>query len=185
MTFARAVLDCAFKKCCMRSGGYDGGRRNYFFPRLGTVNSARGHSCPVRTVIIGKCMYLRFVVADIDGDSERALGVFHAVRYLRAAGKLHAYEEDQHDIVRWWFNENLERPTRFTASRAPFYRKKSRALSWFKDTATEHLARVRDLAAILENHGVPVRTVKAKRVGYVVYEDEYQIVAEPFADTEC
>jgi len=30
-----------------------------------------------------------------------------------------------------------------------------------------------------------VRTLKAKRVGYVVYEDEYQIVAEPFADTEC
>ena len=30
-----------------------------------------------------------------------------------------------------------------------------------------------------------MRTLKAKRVGYVVYEDEYQIVAEPFADTEC
>jgi hypothetical protein len=46
-------------------------------------------------------MYLRFVVADIDEDSERALGVFHAVRYLRDAGKLYAYEEDQHDMVRW------------------------------------------------------------------------------------
>jgi len=130
-------------------------------------------------------MYLRFVVTEIDEDSERALGVFHAVRCLRDMGKLYPYEEDHHDMVRWWFNENLERPTRFTASRAPFYRKKSRALSWFKDTATEHLARVRDLVAILENHGVPVRTRKAKRVGYVVYEDEYQIVAEPFADTEC
>jgi hypothetical protein len=53
-------------------------------------------------------MYLRFVVADIDENSERALGVFHAVRYLRDAGKLYAYEEDQHDMVRWWFNENLE-----------------------------------------------------------------------------
>jgi hypothetical protein len=31
-------------------------------------------------------MYLRFVVADIDEDSERALGVFNAVRYLRDAG---------------------------------------------------------------------------------------------------
>ena len=51
--------------------------------------------------------------------------------------------------------------------------------------ATEHLSRVRELVAILENYGAPVRTLKAKRVGYVVYEDEYQIVAEPFADTEC
>ena len=169
----------------MRTGSYDGSRRNYFFPRLETIESTRGMSSPVRTVMIGKCMYLRFVVADIDEDSERALGVFHAVRCLRAAGKLHSYEEEQHDMVRCWFNENLERPTRFTASKAPFYRKKSRALSWFKDTATEHLARVRELVAILENHGVPVRTLKVKRVGYVVYEDKYQIVAEPFADTEC
>ena len=118
-------------------------------------------------------MYLRFVVADIDEDSERALGVFHAVRYLRDAGKLYAYEEDQHDMVRWWFNENLEKPTRFTASKPPFYRKKNKAICWFKHTASEHLARVRELAAILDNHGVPVRTLKAKRVGYVVYEDEY------------
>jgi hypothetical protein len=130
-------------------------------------------------------MYLRFVVADIDEDSERALGVFHAVRYLRDAGKLYPYEEDQHDMVRWWFNENLGKPTRFTASKPPFYRKKNKAICWFKHTASEHLARVRELAAILDNHGVPVRTLKAKRVGYVVYEDEYQIVAEPFADTEC
>jgi hypothetical protein len=53
MTFARAVPDGVFKKCCMRSGGYDGSRRNYFFPRLATANSARGYSCPVRTVKIG------------------------------------------------------------------------------------------------------------------------------------
>ena len=130
-------------------------------------------------------MYLRFVVADIDEDSERALGVFHAVRYLRDAGKLYAYEQDQHDMVRWWFNENLGKPTRFTASKPPFYRKRNKAICWFKHTASEHLARIRELAAILDNHGVPVRTLKAQRVGYVVYEDEYQIVAEPFADTEC
>jgi len=133
----------------------------------------------------GIFMYLRFVVTETDEDSERALGVFHAVRYLRDVGKLHEYEEEQHDIVRWWFNENLERPSRFTTSKAPFYRKKNRALSWFKDTAVEHLAHVRELVSILENHGVHVRILKAKRVGYVVYQDEYQIVAEPFADTNC
>ena len=88
-------------------------------------------------------MYLRFVVADIDEDSERALGVFHAVRYLRDAGRLYPYEEDQHDIVRWWFDENLEKPTRFTASKPPFYRKKNKAISWFKHTALEHLATFR------------------------------------------
>ncbi len=129
-------------------------------------------------------MYLRFVVADIDEDSEKELGVFHAVRNLREDGKLYHYEEDQHDLIRGWFNENLEKPTRFTASKPPFYRKKNKAISWFKDSAHEHLAHVRSLVAILQNHGIPVRMLKTERVGYIVYEDEYQVVAEPFSDTQ-
>ena len=134
---------------------------------------------------MGIAMYLRFVVTDIDEDSERKLGVFHAVGNLRRQGRLFFYEEQLHDSIRQWFNENLERPTRFTASKPPFYRKKSKALSWFKDTAHEHIARVREFTVILENHGVPVRMLKTNRVGYVVYEDEYQVVAEPFADVRC
>ena len=130
-------------------------------------------------------MYLRFVVAKIDEDSERALGVFHALRQVRDAGMLFPYEEDHHDEVRGWFNLYLDAPTRFTAAKAPFYRKKNRALCWFKDTAVEHIAQIRELVAILENHDVYVRTLKAKRVGYVVYEDEYQVAAQPFADLNC
>ena len=181
MTFVRAAQGAAFRKCCLRSGSYDGSRRNYFFPRL-EPQIGTGSADPVR---VGSSMYLRFVIAEIDGDSERALGVFHAVWNLRDAGKLYTYEEDQHDTVRWWFSANLKRPTRFTAAKAPFYRKKNRGLSWFKDTATDHIAQIRELVAILENHSVHVQALKAKRVGYVVYEDEYQIVAEPFADTNC
>jgi hypothetical protein len=75
---------------------------------------------------------------------------------LRDAEKLHVHEEEHHDSVRWGFHENLEKPTHFTASKPPFYRKKSRAISRFKDNATEHLARVRELVAILETQGVPV-----------------------------
>jgi hypothetical protein len=107
--------------------------------------------------------------------------VFHAIRNLRDDGKLSEYEQEQDDVIDKWFDENLEKPTRFTASKPPFYRKKSKAISWFKDSAHEHLARVRSLVAILQNHGVSVRMLKTDRVGYVVYEDEYQIVAEPFA----
>jgi hypothetical protein len=39
--------------------------------------------------------------------------------------------------------------------------------------------------AILHDHDVPVQMLKAERVGYIVYTDEYQVVAEPFADTRC
>ena len=126
-------------------------------------------------------MYLRFVVAEIDEDSEKELGVFHAVWNLRTRGKLFQYEEDEHDLIREWFSANLQKPTRFTASKPPFYRKKSKAISWFKDSADEHLSRIRSLVAILQNHGIAVQMLRTDRVGYIVYEDEYQIVAEPFA----
>jgi len=48
----RAVLGSGFKKCCMLSGHYDGSRRNYFFPRIETVESARGEIAP-RGLTIG------------------------------------------------------------------------------------------------------------------------------------
>lgn len=127
-------------------------------------------------------MYLRFVVSQLDEDSSRELGVFHAVGNLRDEGKLFDYEEEHHEEIRQWFNQNLEKPSRFTAAKPPFYRKQNRAISWFKDSAHEHLSRIRDLVAILQNHGVLVRVLKTDRVGYVVYEDEFQIVAEPFSD---
>jgi hypothetical protein len=41
------------------------------------------------------------------------------------------------------------------------------------------------MAEILVRHGIGVEVLKAERVGYVVYEDEFQIVAEPFADVRC
>jgi hypothetical protein len=126
-------------------------------------------------------MFLRFVVSEIHGDSQRELGVFHAMGDLRQRGVLSEYEEHQHDLIREWFNQHLEKPTRFTASKPPFYRKRSKAISWFKDSAVEHIARARSLVVILEHHGVSVQMLKTDRVGYVVYEDEYQIVAEPFA----
>jgi hypothetical protein len=126
-------------------------------------------------------MYLRFVVAEIHPNSQRELGVFQAVADLRNDGKLYPYEEEQHDVIRQWFNDNLEKPKRFTASKPPFHRKQNRAISWFKDSAHQHLVYIRALIAILENHGLSVRMLTTERVGYVVYEDEYQIVAEPFA----
>jgi hypothetical protein len=126
-------------------------------------------------------MYLRFVVSDIDKDSERELGIFHGVQNLRDTGALYPHEEEAHDLICKWFDAHLEKPSRFTASKPPHYRKKSKAISWFKDGARGHLAHARSLVAILENHGVFVETRKTDRVGYVVYEDEFQIVAEPFS----
>lgn len=87
--------------------------------------------------------------------------------------------------MRDWFDENLKKPDRFTASKPPFYRKQSKAISWFKDTAKDHIERIRQMIEILERHGIVIHTYRAERVGYIVYEDEFQIVAEPFSDVVC
>jgi hypothetical protein len=133
----------------------------------------------------GMVMYLRFVVPKIDEDSERMVGVFHALWDLRCRGALCPHEEEEHDCLRWWFNQYLEMPTRFTAAKPPYVRKKWRAICWFKDSAHSHIAQMWGMVAILEEHGVLVRMLKEERVGYVVYEDEYQVVAQPFAETRC
>jgi hypothetical protein len=39
------------------------------------------------------------------------------------------------------------------------------------------------MIVLLERHDVPVRMIKTTRPGYVVYEDNFQIVAVPFADS--
>jgi hypothetical protein len=129
-------------------------------------------------------MLIRFVVLSIDEDSLRETGVFQAVYHLRDQGKLHDYEESLLQEVRHWFNAHLKKPARFTTSKPPYYRKQSRAISWFKESAVEHIAKVRQLAGILEAHDISTRMIKTDKPGYVVYEDEYQVVAEPFADSD-
>ena len=53
-------------------------------------------------------------------------------------------------------------------------------MCWFKPAAREHILRIRDIVAILENHGVTTKMLVTRRPGYVVYEDEHQVAAIPF-----
>jgi hypothetical protein len=43
---------------------------------------------------------------------------------------------------------------------------------------------MQEMVAVLKNHEVPVHIIKSTRPGYVVYEDEFQVVSEPFHDTK-
>jgi hypothetical protein len=54
---------------------------------------------------------------------------------------------------------------------------------WFKTTATVHLAKMHEMRCVVEQSGVWVYVIKTPRPGYVVYEDEFHVVAEPFAET--
>jgi hypothetical protein len=170
----------------MQFGLFDGSRRSHFFQGVDSPPRVRLTSRrPSAREFHGMVMYLRFVVTHIDEDSERMVGVFHAVWDLRVRGLLYPDEEDQHDALRHWFSWWLRRPTRFTVAKPPYWRKKNKAICWFRDSAETHIWQIWGMVAILQDHGVPVHMLKAKRVGYVVYEDEYQVAAVPFAETRC
>ena len=68
-------------------------------------------------------------------------------------------------------------------SREPnsFGRNKFRlGICWFKTGATEHISRVYEMVHILERNGTYIQKITTDKPGYVVYEDEWQLVAEPF-----
>ena len=84
-----------------------------------------------------------------------------------------------------WFDKNLETSTRFNRTKSKgFYRRTTRGIAWFKDSATEHLARMHQIKNVLEQYGHPVVMLSESRVGYAAYEDPFQVIAEPFSDTQ-
>ncbi|MBV9924865.1 MAG: hypothetical protein JOZ96_07620 [Acidobacteria bacterium] len=128
-------------------------------------------------------MYLRFVTAEIDRASRVETGVFSAAYDLYYGEELTAYEKAWLRDIFDWFDEYLKEPTRFRRySRSSRRTGRRSAVCWFKPTAREHLARLHEMVFVLEENGVPVRHIKSPKVGYVVYEDEHQVVAEPVAD---
>lgn len=84
-----------------------------------------------------------------------------------------------------WFETHLPIPARFNrTSSKGYHRRNTRSIAWFRDTATECLTRMHALKGVLEVYGHPVSLVCEERVGYIVHEDEFQVIAEPFSDTK-
>jgi hypothetical protein len=52
-----------------------------------------------------------------------------------------------------------------------------------RDDALEHIVRMHEIKRVLEANGYTVRILEEDRIGYVVYKDDAQVIAEPFADT--
>ncbi|MEM6582694.1 MAG: hypothetical protein AAF699_15550 [Pseudomonadota bacterium] len=126
-------------------------------------------------------MFIRFVIHDTDEDSGKRKGLFQASYELREAGALDRYEEERLITILEWFNKHLARPHSLSKSRKPHA--KNVAISWFKDSAQEHIAKMFELKTILESHDLGVDVIRTTRPGYVVYEDEFQLTAQPYAET--
>ena len=126
-------------------------------------------------------MFIRFVIEDLDADSGRRQGLFQAAETLLTNGRVPSHDAHYLEELYAWFKVHLPVPDRFAASSRPHA--KAQALSWFRGTATQHIRQMREYQRLLEEAGLRVSVLRTERPGYVVFEDEYQVVAYPFAET--
>ena len=129
--------------------------------------------------------FLRFVVSQVRRDSGVSDGIFDTAYALCEAEEVTEVDRQALAELLAWFASQLPTPERFNRSSSKgYYRRAARGISWLRDTAEQHVSRMYDLKRIAETYGHSVDVVREDRIGYVVYEDEFQVVAEPFADTQ-
>ena len=124
-------------------------------------------------------MFIRFVSGDIDARSHSQAGLFCAAYKIMDEGELPRYELDWLLDLLVWFGIHLRSP--FECRLRKGWRSR-RAICWFKSSAHQHLAKAHEMITLLENNDVYIRTVKSEKIGYRLYEDDAQVLAQPFAD---
>ena len=123
-------------------------------------------------------MFIRFVSSEIDEDSHVSAGLFCAASQLRWSDDLPQYEFDALSELKDWFNIHLESPFDYLPRTGRY----EKAICWFKPTAREQLARAWEMVMILERNDALIWTIRSRKTGYVYYEDDAQVFAEPFDD---
>ncbi|MDA8586175.1 hypothetical protein N9L47_07840 [Rhodobacteraceae bacterium] len=128
--------------------------------------------------------YFRFVRPNTIENLGAREGLFCAAYELRSVLNLEDYISDELEDLLSWFRANLTIPDKFNSSKSNGSRDKNTAgLSWFKEDASDAIGRSYELINLLKENGYPIEIIRTERVGYVVYEDDQQVVAEPFSDT--
>jgi len=129
-------------------------------------------------------MYVRFVLPKKKhSDTGVDTGVFKFAYALQCKGDLPRHERDELDALLRWFDERLDVPARFNRTKSKGYeRRATKGISWFKSTARLHVSKMQRMAVILRGQGHFVTMIKIRNPGYIVYEDDHQVVAEPFND---
>jgi len=128
--------------------------------------------------------YIHFVRPNRIENQGHREEFFCAAYELRGLDELDAHTSDRLEALLTWFSTNLVIPKRFNRTRSKGYgRRSTKGLSWFKDEASTAIERSFELVDLLSENGYPIEILRTDRVGYVVYEDDDQVVAEPFSDT--
>jgi hypothetical protein len=148
-----------------------GPRREWYYLlvcRLSARRVARRRASSVRCL-----MFVRFVILKRDGESGSQLGIFQAAMQLRNSGALAPHEVEWLERDLGWLRMHLKSPA---CLREPGNR---RAICWFHPRAVRPIEEARGIAALLQEHGLFVRTLTTSDPGIVMYEDGFQVVAKP------
>jgi len=130
-----------------------------------------------------KTRFICFETASGNNGFGRRNGIFQEAYNLEDAEDVVPYQRNLLKELLGWFEKNLTTPDRFSATKSKgHYRRKTAGISWFKASSGEVIAKVRELIQILEDNGVVVKQIVSESPGYIVYEADIQIVAEPFVD---
>lgn len=131
-------------------------------------------------------MYIRFVLMRSIEHTGAREGFFDAAYSLKSSRETPKAVAASVSELLDWFEQNLSTPKRFNRSKSKgFYHRDTKGISWFKPEAHEHISKAFALLEALRDSGLHVEMIKTSRPGYIVYEDNHQIVAEPFSDTKC
>ena len=119
-----------------------------------------------------------------DRTPQRERGLFCAAYEMRENPELTQYSSERLEDLLTWFRQNLAIPKKFNRSNSKgALRRNAAGLSWFKEDAGEVLQRSHELIQLLAEQGYSIETIRCERVGYIIYEDCNQVIAEPFQDT--
>src|ERR1700752_659468 len=147
--------------------------RKRFYAQEGILIEGR------RFQIDGVEMYIWFVSTDIDDDSLVSAGLFCAAERLLDQEFKAEYFCDLLAETMTWFSRNLKVPFDYQLTSA--WRAKQ-AICWFRGSAVEHISKAWELVEILKSHDILMRAIRFHKTGSVLCEDEFQVLAQPFAN---
>lgn len=129
--------------------------------------------------------FVRFIVPSrTDAGSQTAIGVIAFAHELIDASFISNELRNELRLRLTWFDDHMDVPERFNRTTSKgWYRRATRGISWLRSSAEEHVAAMQALAAVVSRCGYNVSEIRERRVGYLIYEDSVQVVAEPFRDT--
>ena len=126
-------------------------------------------------------MFIRFATDRLDEDTHKPLGVFAVAYQLLDGDSLEDFQRTEIRETLDWFKTYLPIPDRFVHSRKP--NREGKGICRFKSSATECITHIRYLAHLVSDQNIGVGEMMTEKPGYAIYEDDFQIVAEPFAKT--